>query len=101
MSRCLSAFNQVLWLWERTWPSVDGMGEENESASAERFNSNGMRPRSSTGGGQPAGVPDRDSHTGDDDDVVEIRRGSAIGANSYVSPYGADGLRAVEAANNA
>ncbi|KAG9830670.1 heme oxygenase-like protein, partial [Aureobasidium melanogenum] len=101
MSRCLSAFNQVLWLWERTWPSVDGMGEENESASAERFNSNGMRPRSSTGGGQPGGVPDRDSHTGDDDDVVEIRRGSAIGANSYVSPYGADGLRAVEAANNA
>ncbi|THY53593.1 heme oxygenase-like protein [Aureobasidium pullulans] len=102
MSRCLSAFNQVLWLWERTWPSVDGMGEENESASAERFNSNGMRPHSSTGGGQPSGVPNRDNAADDDDDVVEIRRESAIGGGSpYVSPYGTDGLRAVEAANNA
>ena len=100
MSRCLSAFNQVLWLWERTWPSVDGMGEENESASAERFNSNGMRPRSSTGG-QADGLQDQDGHNGDDDDVVEIRRESMGGAASYVSPYGADGLRAVEAANNA
>jgi hypothetical protein len=76
------------------------MGEENESASAERFNSNGMRPRSSTGG-QADGLQDQDGHNGDDDDVVEIRRESMGGAASYVSPYGADGLRAVEAANNA
>jgi thiaminase len=98
MTRCLGAFNQVLWLWERTWPSVDGMGEESESVSAERFN--GMRPRSSTGGGQP-GDDDRPIDI-DDDDVVETsRRESGIGASPYVSPYGSNALQAVEAANNA
>ena len=102
MTRCQSAFSQVLWLWERTWPEVDGMGEENESAGAQRFTSSGMRPRSSTGGNMAGGATsDRDVENADDDEVVEIRRENAVGGSPYVSPYGSNGLQAVEAANNA
>ncbi|KAG9569733.1 heme oxygenase-like protein, partial [Aureobasidium melanogenum] len=100
MSRCLSGFNQVLWLWGRTWPSVDGMGEKNGSASVDHLSSNGMRPLSSTGRGQPGESPKRDSQTDDDDDVVENRRESAAGADTHVSYHSVDGYRAVEAANN-
>ena len=31
MLRCDQVFKQVLWLEERFWPDVDGMGEEDES----------------------------------------------------------------------
>jgi len=116
MARCQGAWDQVLWLWERNWPEVDGMGEEDESAHEKRFGG-GHRARSSTqtGGGSTGGgvgattttgapntAGDRDAE-GDDDDVVEVsRRESGIGGSpSYVSPYGGTGLQAVEAANHA
>lgn len=115
MARCEGAWKQVLWLWEKSWPDVDGMGEESESANAERL-AGGRRARSSTthtvgvGGGHPvagaeggAGGVERDAEAADDDVVIEVtaRRESGIGSPSYVSPYGGTGLGAVEAANNA
>ena len=107
MSRCEGAWKQVLWLWERSWPDVDGMGEEDEVANAERFGT-AARGRTSTQGGATAAGPaggggpsDRDGEI--DDDVIEVgRRESGIGESpSYVSPYGGTGLQAVEAANHA
>jgi hypothetical protein len=32
MSRCEEIFRQICWLEERSWPEVDGMGEEDEAA---------------------------------------------------------------------
>lgn len=118
MTRCEGAWKQVLWLWEKSWPEVDGMGEEDESAAGQRFGSSG-RVRGSTGaagvvGGannNPGGganvasgaVSDRDAEGADDDDVVETgrRESGVLGSPNYVSPYGGTGLGAVEAANHA
>lgn len=101
MSRCEGSWKQVLWLWERTWPEVDGMGEEDESASAERFSSGGMRERRSTDGVAGGAASDRDADTADDDVIGVDRRGSAMGESPYISPYGGSGLQAVESANHA
>ncbi|KAL1304042.1 hypothetical protein AAFC00_000479 [Neodothiora populina] len=50
MARCECAWKQVLWLWEQSWPEVDGMGEEEESVSVDRFG-NSMKIMSSAGHG--------------------------------------------------
>lgn len=108
MTRCEGAWKQVLWLWEKSWPDVDGMGEEDEVATAERFG-NGTRPRGDAGAAAAGAPTDRDAERADDDDddddldVMEVsRRESGIGGSpSYVSPYGGTGLQAVEAANHA
>ena len=112
MARCEGAWKQVLWLWEKSWPDVDGMGEEDEVANAERFGTGGRGRGPSQGGpsataGASVGASDRDAEAADDDDdddddVIEVsRRESGIGGSpSYVSPYGGTGLQAVEAANH-
>jgi len=100
MTRCESAWMQVLWLWERSWPDVDGMGEEDESATVERLSGNGIRASASaaapsasaTGNGATVVIDDGDD---DSDGVAQVRRPSG----SYDSPYGGSGLQAVEAAN--
>lgn len=99
MTRCEGTWKQVLWLWERTWPEVDGMGEEDESASVDRF-SGGMRARGSTDVAAEGATSDRDADTADDDVVEITRRGSAMGGSPYVSPYGGSGSQAVESANH-
>lgn len=107
MTRCEGAWKQVLWLWEKSWPDVDGMGEEDESATAERFGSS-ARGRSAGGANTAAGASnsmapsDRDADA-TDDEVVEIsrRESGMVGSPNYVSPYGGTGLQAVEAANHA
>lgn len=105
MTRCEGAWKQVLWLWEKSWPDVDGMGEEDESATVNRFGSGATRR--STGNavaGAPGRGDERDAEAAsDDDDVVEVgrRESGLVGSPSYVSPYGGTGLQAVEAANHA
>jgi hypothetical protein len=34
MERCEAVFRQVCWLTARSWPEVDGMGEEDEAAAS-------------------------------------------------------------------
>lgn len=103
MTRCEGAWKQVLWLWEKSWPEVDGMGEEDESAADARFGS-GVRARGGAGGARAStGVSERDAEAADDeDDVVEggRRESGALVGDNYVSPYGGSGLQAVEAANH-
>ncbi|KAF2840958.1 heme oxygenase-like protein [Patellaria atrata CBS 101060] len=54
MNRCEQVFRQVCWIEERFWPDVDGMGEEDESASS-RMGVGGI------GGG--LGTPNQDTNS--------------------------------------
>lgn len=67
MARCESAWKQVLWLWERSWPDVDGMGEEDESATVERLSGNGIRASSNASAPATSAARNAASTSVDDD----------------------------------
>lgn len=93
MSRCEGAFRQVLWLWERTWPDVDGMGDKNETGQAGRFGRRGDRGGAATD--EEIADADADDDGSDDDGdeggVTEVQRPN--GAQPYVSPYAGQAAR--------
>ncbi|TIA28949.1 heme oxygenase-like protein [Aureobasidium pullulans] len=85
VARCLGAFNQVLWLWEKNWPSACDAVGENESTSAECFTNNTVSPHSSTSVCHSAGAPDR-GLPGVGDKIDEVRHEVADVSSPYVSP---------------
>lgn len=87
----------MLYLWEQSWPDVDGMGEEDETA---RFAGRG-RSHTQSAGAAARGDGTTNGDHADNESVTEIRRDGNTGPNDYVSPYGGTGLQAVEAANAA
>lgn len=91
--RCETLYQQTLYLWERIWPEVDGMGEEHglEDGNA----SQSPAPQENGGTGGPSGT----NGTGpgnDKRDAIEIQDDGEEDVNS---PYGGTGLGAVAAAN--
>lgn len=115
MRRCESVFRQVVWLWERIWPRVDGMGEEDELA-FDGGGGGGVRQPSRPGGpasnanGKGRATADHPRANGPggqtDEDPVEIQDDEQRPAEQDApgdedSPYGGTGLDAVQAANEA
>lgn len=102
LARCELQYQQVVFLWERIWPEVNGMGEEedlaDEEASPDRQRSNSMAGPSGTNGTQktvtkadPIEIEDDDDNNDRDDDAP---------TDMVDSPYGGTGLGAIAAANH-
>ncbi|PPJ58434.1 hypothetical protein CBER1_09284 [Cercospora berteroae] len=103
--RCEGVFQQVVFLWERIWPEVNGMGEEDGIGDGTPAESpaNQLRPQSSSHGAGPAGnngtaeksksepieIEDDDDENGHSDAPMD----------NVDSPFGGTGLGAVAAAN--
>lgn len=91
--RCETLYQQTLYLWERIWPEVDGMGEEhgleedNASQSPAQQESSAAAGPSNTNGTGPGN---------DKRDAIEIQDDAEEDVDS---PYGGTGLGAVAAAN--
>jgi hypothetical protein len=91
--RCETLYQQTLFLWERIWPEVDGMGEEhgledgNASESPAQQDRSGVAGPSGTNGAGPGN---------DKGDAIEIQDDGEEDVNS---PYGGTGLGAIAAAN--
>lgn len=103
--RCELQYQQVVYLWERLWPEINGMGEENEldgnpaldnSQTAGRPSSSGMAGPSGTNGNtghvdpKPIEVPDDDNEDNQD---------APMDPNGIDSPFDGTGLGAIAAAN--
>lgn len=111
LTRCESQFQQVIFLWERIWPEVNGFGEENELANSTHDTSHTPgRPQSGGNIAGPSGTNGNPANKTDpirigDDDDDEDHADSDADANddapvvSVDSPYGGTGLGAVHAAN--
>lgn len=124
MVRCESVFKQVIWLWERIWPEVDGMGQENELTPEHARHSsvtqhtpggpgsNNTPSRNGVGvgasGGAAAGVRgsngmassnQQPNEIQDDEDDDNGQDDSNLDAPAADSPYGGTGLGAIVAAN--
>lgn len=101
LTRCESQFQQVLFLWERLWPEVDGLGEENELGDGHDTS----RPQSGGNIAGPSGTNGNATKTDpieigdDDDDNADGDHDAPM--ESVDSPYGGTGLGAVHAANQA
>lgn len=111
MGRCESVFKQIIWVWERIWPDVNGMGEEDELAierqnmgASATPNSAGKQPVSANrqnGSGQRLSNAGEPIEINDDEDGDRSGDQDAQGEESADSPYGGTGLGAVHAANQA
>ncbi|KXT01263.1 hypothetical protein AC578_3798 [Pseudocercospora eumusae] len=102
--RCEQQYQQVIYLWERVWPEVDGMGQENDLDDAdvpqESSNLSQTLGRSQNDG-NVAG-PSRSNGTERKEEPIEIQDDDDNGQElSIDSPYGGTGLGAVAAANQA
>ncbi|KAF7191124.1 putative transcription factor [Pseudocercospora fuligena] len=102
--RCEQQYQQVIYLWERVWPEVDGMGQENDLDDAdvpqESTNLSQTLGRSQNHG-NVAG-PSRSNGTERKQEPIEIQDDDDNGQElSMDSPYGGTGLGAVAAANQA
>lgn len=93
LARCETLYQQSLYLWERIWPEVDGMGqqhgmEDDNPSESSRQAESGAAPGPSSTNGTGPGTEKRDATEiqEDADDDVD-------------SPYGGTGLGAVAAAN--
>lgn len=109
LTRCESQYQQVIFLWERVWPEVDGLGEESELADGNHDTSS-SRPGSGGNMAGPSGSngnaakPDTIEIDDDDDDDVEDEDAEGhrdAHMESVDSPYGGTGLGAIHAANQA
>ncbi|EME46868.1 hypothetical protein DOTSEDRAFT_149350 [Dothistroma septosporum NZE10] len=105
--RCELQYQQVVYLWERLWPEIDGMGEENElNGTPARDNAQtGGRPSSNIMAG-PSGTNGTTGHIEQkpieiEDDDNEGNQDAPMGPNGTDSPYGGTGLGAIAAANQA
>ncbi|KAM3424773.1 hypothetical protein BST61_g6754 [Cercospora zeina] len=100
--RCEGVFQQVVFLWERIWPEVNGMGEEDgiQDGTPTDSPANQLRPQSSGHEAGPAGNNDTTDKSKtepieiEDDDETEDAP-----MDSVDSPFGGTGLGAVAAAN--
>ncbi|KAK4983827.1 hypothetical protein LTR50_006995 [Elasticomyces elasticus] len=74
MARCEGAWRQVLWLWERSWPEVDGVGEDDAGAA----DSHGGRAHGTHDGeaNARAGSEDSSDSQGDDDENDSLSAGA-------------------------
>lgn len=98
-----------MFLWERIWPEVDGLGEENDLADGDHDTS--QTPGRPQSGGHVAGpsgtngsAPNKTNpiEIGDeDDDEDDADDNDDAPMDSVDSPYGGTGLGAVHAANQA
>ncbi|KAK4504333.1 hypothetical protein PRZ48_005249 [Zasmidium cellare] len=106
LTRCESQYQQIIFLWERIWPEVDGLGEEEDLADGDHDTSHTAgRPQSGAG---PSGTNGNSANKsdpieiGDDDDDDDGADGNDDAPmDSVDSPYGGTGLGAVHAANQA
>lgn len=115
LTRCELQYQQVIFLWERIWPDVNGMGEENDLADESLRDSESqdpVRPESSgMAGPSNANGNNSTTNTGgktetiqiDDDEEEEEDEGSRSHMQDAPmeadSPYGGTGLGAIAAAN--
>lgn len=83
MSRCATAFNQVVWLWGRMWPAVVPEGEQEASTGVGE-----ELQRSIIADGDDA---DEDADGIDETDGDGERRGTD-GEPSFLSPYDGTGM---------
>ncbi|EGP90834.1 uncharacterized protein MYCGRDRAFT_31323, partial [Zymoseptoria tritici IPO323] len=93
LSRCELLYKQVVFLWERIWPEVDGMGEEKTEDDV-AGKAAGAEGNGESGQGKNAGNGIEIQDDGDDD-----ADGDGEGEGAIDSPYGGTGLEAVAAAN--
>ena len=96
--RCEGVFQQVVFLWERIWPEVNGMGEEEgvEDDSPEESPEAQLRPQSGNQGAGANGTSEqRKTETIEIQDDEE--NGEDAPMDNIESPYG--GLGAIAAAN--
>lgn len=107
--RCEGQYQQVIYLWERVWPEVDGMGQENDLDDADvpqeqsltQTLGRSQNENNVASSSQSNGTSDRKPEAieiQDDDDSVEnsLHDGQM---EAIDSPYGGTGLGAVAAAN--
>jgi hypothetical protein len=90
LSRCETLYTQSLYLWERIWPEVNGMGDDDdlEASQSPAADASGVEAGPSATNGTGYG--------GDKRDAIEIQDD---GEEDLSSPYGGTGLGAVAAAN--
>lgn len=93
LARCETLYQQSLYLWERIWPEVDGMGQPHGLEDDDASESVAQPDNSATAG--PSGTNGTGPGT-NKRDTVEIE---GDGDNDLDSPYGGTGLGAVAAAN--
>lgn len=109
--RCEGQYQQVLFLWERIWPEVNGMGEQSELGDTTARDSESTEPEQTdtTGIAGPSGTNGTSNSVDkgepieiDDDDDDENGGGDDDAPNDPAdSPYGGTGLGAIAAANSA
>lgn len=104
--RCEGQFQQVIFLWERIWPEVNGLGEEegltnpdtrqSEAREEPSHGGNGVTEASSRNGtpaqskAEPIEIHDEEDAAGRDEDAS---------MENIDSPYGGTGLSVIAAAN--
>ena len=98
MHRCEATFKQVVWLWERIWPDVDGMGEEDELAS-ESVRHPTAPPSGSKSVAGPSGAQPSGTQTNEPIEIPDDMQDDDAHGEVADSPYGGTGLGAVHAAN--
>lgn len=110
LARCESQYQQVIFLWGRIWPEVDGLGEENDLADGDHDASQTTgRPQSGGNMAGPSGTNGSAANKtnpieigdDDDDDEDDADVNDDAHMDSVDSPYGGTGLGAVHAANQA
>lgn len=103
--RCEGVYQQVIFLWQRIWPEVNGMGEENDESAvqedddSDKHSDDGMAGPSGTNGTR--GNKDGPIEIQDDDDDDDDDAAGEADASHVDSPYGGTGLGAIAAANQA
>lgn len=103
--RCEGVFQQVVFLWERIWPEVNGMGEEEgvgEDTPAESPE-NQLRPQSgnhaAAASGSNGNTERRKTEAIEIDDDDDDEDDHQDGTMDVSTPFGGTGLGAVAAAN--
>lgn len=103
--RCESQYQQVLFLWEKLWPEVDGMGQEpdpqddgtaDDTPEPAATHSNGIA--APTNGNASGGEKANAIELGDDDEDNTENREEDATMDQADSPYGGTGLGAIAAA---
>nr|OQO21742.1 hypothetical protein B0A51_09094 [Rachicladosporium sp. CCFEE 5018] len=107
MARCETVFKQAIWLWERLWPAVDGMGSEQDDLDMSNMDASVSPVVGKSGSGAHANVGASSSRNNggtiqiqdDDEDEDNDTNNQDAHGESMDSPFGGTGLGAVHAAN--
>ncbi|OQO14949.1 hypothetical protein B0A48_00331 [Cryoendolithus antarcticus] len=107
MARCETVFKQAIWLWQRLWPAVDGMGSEQDDLDMSNMGASVSPVVGKSGSGAHTNVGASSSRNNggtiqiqdDDEDEDHDTNDQDAHGGSMDSPFGGTGLGAVHAAN--